>query len=508
MEYAIAVIDIGMTNKKVAVYDDALKQVDARYRGFPPKMAGGLETHDLEGMEAWFIEMISEMARKYPIGAIAVTTHGATFVCVGKDGKPSVPCVYYTYEPGDDFHRRFYEKFGAPEDLQARTGTPSFKAMINPAQGIFFALERFPREFKRTVSLLQYPQYWGYRFTGKTGVEGTYIGCHGYLWDQVEGRLSSVARDLGVASLMPGELKNSWDILGTITGEFAAKTGLSRDVIVTMGIHDSNSSLLPHFAKKGETGFVLNSTGTWCVIMNPVKQYGFAPEELGKVVFFNISAFRRPVKTAIFLGGMEFETWSKTLMGLHNRTELPPYDRELYRTIVGERRAFLMPELTAGSGQFPRSRPRVVEDGGDYHFADIARETLLDAPSIPPAFRTYEGGIALLRISLVMQTLTALERAGLRPGAEVYTEGGFRKNEAYNAFLSAALPDNRVFLTDIAEASALGAAMTAKMALTGKSLGDLAKDFEVSYQEIPKEDIPELPDYRKAWLSYTEQKME
>ncbi|MDR1904776.1 MAG: carbohydrate kinase [Treponema sp.] len=499
MEYAIAVIDIGMTNKKVAVYDDALKQAAARYRNFPPKMAGGIETHDLEAMEAWFTEELAAAARAYPIKAIAVTTHGATFVAVGKDGKPSAPCVYYTHEPGDDFHDRFYAAFGAPEELQARTGTPYLKAMINTGKGIFFAKERYPEEFKNTVHILTYPQYWGFRFTGRTGAEGTYMGCHSYLWDQVEGRLSTVTEGLGVASLMAGELKNSWDVLGTVTGEFAEKTGLGKDVIVTMGIHDSNSSLLPHFAKKGETGFVLNSTGTWCVIMNPVKQYGFAPEELGKVVFFNISAFRKPVKTAIFLGGWEFEAWSKILMDRHKREDVPSYDEGLYRALLGEKKAFLLPELTAGTGQFPRSKPRVAEDGRDYHFADIAAGRVL-----PPCFEQYERGIALLRISLVMQTLTGLERTVLAPGAEVYIEGGFRKDRAYNVLLSAALRDNRMFLTDIAEATAYGAAMTAKMALTGKSLGDLARDFEIDYQEVVKTGIPELPGYREAWLRHTE----
>jgi sugar (pentulose or hexulose) kinase len=302
---------------------------------------------------------------------------------------------------------------------------------------------------------------------------------------------------------MPAKLANSWDVLGTITPEFAAKTGLDPGVIVTMGIHDSNSSLLPHFAKKGSSGFVLNSTGTWCVLMNPVGQYGFAPDELGKVVFFNISAFGGPVKTAIFLGGQEFESWSKLLMDIHGREDLPPYQPELYREILRERRIFLMPELTAGTGQFPQSRPCVVEDGKRYAYAAL-REAAGDQAALPEVFRDYERGFAALRISLVMQTLTALERTGLARGAEVFTEGGFRKNEAYNALLSAALRENRAFLTDIAEASALGAAMTAKMALTGKELADLAKDFEVEYQEVPKADMPEIFPYREAWLRYTE----
>jgi sugar (pentulose or hexulose) kinase len=512
MEYAIAVIDIGMTNKKVAIYDDTLRQLDAKYRNFPPRMipvsgGGEAETHDLAAMEDWFLEELAGFAKTYPVKVIAAATHGATFVCVGKDGKPSVPCVYYTHEPGDEFHERFYRKFGDPRELQARTGTPLFKAMINTGKGVFFAQEQFPKEFAQTVKLLLYPQYWGFRFTGKTGAEGTYMGCHSYLWDQADHRLSSVAEGLGAVPLIAGEpsrqfsLQNSWDVLGVISPGVAQKTGLSPDVIVTLGIHDSNSSLLPHFAKKGESGFVLNSTGTWCVLMNPVQRYGFAPDELGKVVFFNISAFGGPVKTAIFLGGQEFETWSKVLMDIHGRNDFPPYDPALYQAVLEEKNAFLMPELIAGSGQFPGSKPRVVEGGVEYPFEELAPGKA--AARIPRVFRRYEAGFAVLRISLVMQTLTALERAGIKKGAEVFTEGGFRKNEAYNILLSAALRDNRVFLTDITEASAFGAAMTAKMALTGKGLGDLSRDFEVDYQEIQKTGVPGLFPYREAWLGYT-----
>jgi len=279
-----------------------------------------------------------------------------------------------------------------------------------------------------------------------------------------------------------------------VTADLARRTGLSPEVVVTMGIHDSNSSLLPHFAKKGQTPFVLNSTGTWCVIMNPVKKYGFAPQELGKVVFFNQSAFRTPVKTAIFLGGQEFETWSGLLMKRHRRDDLPPYDAALYRAILAERRTFILPELTPGSGQFPGSVPRVVTGGRDYPYAGLAA-----GEPLPPGLEDYERGIAVLRISLVMQTLTALERAGLDGGAEVFTEGGFRKNEAYNALLAAALPGNRVFLSDITEATAFGAAMTAKMALTGQRLSELAQDFDIDYTEVPKADLPELSPYRAAW---------
>ncbi|MDR2393147.1 MAG: carbohydrate kinase [Treponema sp.] len=499
MEYAIAVIDIGMTNKKVAVYDDALRPMDAQYRNFPPLLRDGLETHDLTAMEAWFTEQIARYARRYPIKGMVVSTHGATFVGVREDGTPSMPCVYYTHEPGDAFHERFYARFGSPEALQEETGTPGFKALINTGKGILFAQEQYPAGFKQTVQVLFYPQYWGYRFSGKTGAEGTYMGCHSYLWDHLHGCLSSVAQGLGVAPLMANQLRAPWDVLGTLSPIFARKTGLPQEVILTLGIHDSNASLLPHFAKHGEGRFVLNSTGTWCVIMNPVPVYGFAPEELGKVVFFNISAFGTPVKTAIFLGGQEFETWSRLLKDIHGRQDLPPFEVAQYRSLLAEKRAFLMPELTPGSGQFPRSIPRVIEDGQTYPFTAIAQ-----GRQIPGVFKRYDQGIALLGISLVMQTLTALERTGLVPGTSIVTEGGFRKDTAYHALLAAALPNNRVFLTDIAEATALGAAMTVKMALTGKKLPDLSADFDIAYQEVLKIDIPELEAYRETWVGYAE----
>jgi sugar (pentulose or hexulose) kinase len=500
MEYALAVIDIGMTNKKVAVYDVALRQLDAQYRGFEPKIIDGLPCHDLDAMEDWFTGQLQQYAAKYPVKALAISAHGATFVCVGSDGKSVLPCVYYTHEPGKDFHQRFYERFGSIEDLQARTGTPAFEALINPAKGILFAMERFPEAFRKTVRILPYPQYWGFRFTGTAAAESTYMGCHTYLWDHLDQRLSSVARDLGIAPLLPDTLNRSPDTLGRISDEFAAKTGLSGGTIVTMGIHDSNSSLLPHFAKQGGRQFTLNSTGTWCVIMKAADKYGFAPDELGKAVFFNISAFGSPVKTAIFLGGQEFEKWSRLIQKRHERTDIPGWNEALYRAVLTGKTGFLLPELTPGSGQFPHSRARVVSNGNNYFFESLHNS---DCP-LPPCFLDYEQAFALLRLSLVMQTLTALERTGLEPGQPVYTEGGFRRDESYSRLLASALKDNGVFLTGIAEATALGAAMTAKMAISGKSLADLADDFSIEYIEQEKSELAGLLEYRKAWLAEAE----
>ena len=515
MESAVAVIDIGMTNKKVAIYDEKLAILDSVSRTFEPIMVEGIETHDLEGMEAWFLDRLARFAGGYPIKAIAVTTHGATIVCVGPDGRPCAPCVYYTHEPGEAFQERFYAAAGDPAALQERTGTPRLSALINPSKGMFFLKERFPSELARSELVLNYPQYWGYRLTGVAGAEGTYTGCHSYLWDWKSSCISSVAEVLGIRDKMPGEIRDSWSVLGTVKPEVSARTGLESDTIVTMGIHDSNASLLPHIVKSAGRDFVLNSTGTWCVLMHPQDEYGFAPGELGKVVFFNRSAFNKPVKTAIFLGGMEYEKWSGLAAALSGdarvagageavgasaaAAEPTPAD---YRAILRGKSVFILPELVPGSGQFPGSNARAVEAGREYALADIESRA-----SVPPFLRDRRKALAALNLSLALQTLVALERCGLRPGAEIFTEGGFRRNADYNAILAAALSGNALRLTDMAEATSFGAAMTALAALSGTTPEALRGAFDIDYADVtPMKGLDDLGSYREIWLKLASRK--
>lgn len=116
-----------------------------------------------------------------------------------------------------------------------------------------------------------------------------------------------------------------------------------------------------------------------------------------------------------------------------------------------------------------------------------------------------ERAMAALNISLALQTLVALERAGLKPGTEVFTEGGFRKNAGYNAALASSLRGagygDGVYLTDISEATAFGAAMTATAALEGCEPEALGDRFEVHYKPVRPMEGLDLDRYRAAWLA-------
>jgi sugar (pentulose or hexulose) kinase len=496
MTDAIAVLDIGMTNKKVVLYSTELSMIAEKKRVFSPLMRDGFETHNLAEMEEWFLQVLREYSREYAIRAIAVSTHGATFVCTDERGNPVAPCIYYTHETSREFHDQFFALAGERKELQARTGTPDFSALINPAKGLFFLREKYPEAFASARWVLPYPQYWGMRFTGKPSAEGTYIGCHTFLFDWRNEDYSSVADALGIRDKLPSPIRRAWDVLGPISPEIAARTGLSPKTFVTLGIHDSNASLLPHLVSSGRD-FVLNSTGTWCVLMHPVEKYGFEPDELGKVVFFNRSAWNTPIKTAIFLGGKEYETWIQLIADLQVRAprEFPQPDREDYARVLREKKCFILPEIVPGSGQFPGSTARAVEDGTQCALSDIEQRKNIPAFLCDP--RTAQ---AVLNISIVLQTEVALHRTGLKKNADILTEGGFRNNSDYNRLLASAFPDNSVYLTDLQEATSFGAAMTALAALGGIDPLELSRFIHIEKALVSPMLPPSALDaYRDAW---------
>lgn len=240
MEYAIAVLDIGKTNKKLVIYDDQLKHLDSIFSSFPTIKYNCLDVEDIDGINFWFMESLKIMGKKYPIRVISVTTHGATGVCIDKQGSPSVPVVAYTNEVDETFHDEFYSIAGTREELQIKTATAEVKPLINYAKLLYFLKKNFPEDFEKTEKILLYPQYFSYKLTGISSADFTYAGCHSYLWNFKEWRWSDVAENLGILSKLPENINKPGDILGKISKDVVDLTDLNPDTIVTTGIHDSN----------------------------------------------------------------------------------------------------------------------------------------------------------------------------------------------------------------------------------------------------------------------------
>ena len=86
MDYHIAVIDIGKTNKKLHVYDAELHCVHSRQAAFGEITVDGVGVEDIAGMTAWMWDALKEAAGKFAIKAVSVTTHGAMAICIDREG--------------------------------------------------------------------------------------------------------------------------------------------------------------------------------------------------------------------------------------------------------------------------------------------------------------------------------------------------------------------------------------------------------------------------------------
>ena len=459
MKQYIAVVDIGKTNKKVLIYDRALHLVEVVKQRIDEVQREGLHFEDIAGMSTWVKAQIKVMAAKYPIAAISVTTHGATIVCIDEQGKVAVPTVAYTTETAAEISDAFFARFGSREALQKETATAEIGSLINTGKMVSFLQRTFPAEFKTVRHILNFPQYFGYLFTGRIGAEATYIGCHTYLYDACNKCYSRVARELGIIDKLPPQIGKSWDVLGHVTPAISQELGLDANCIVTMGIHDSNASLLPYLVQQ-QDDFVLNSTGTWCVAMHPAKEINFADEELGKTVFYNQDAFSHPVKTSIFLGGMEFDTYIRLLQEINGVQQWPGDLSAATRREVKASTHFILPSVVPGVGLFPASKPCAVENHEIYPLA-----TIQDGSRVPAFFRDFDAASAVLNLALIFQTRTALAYAGFSGKGLLYVEGDSRNDRNYMGLLAAIYPEALVASTHLEEATAFGAAILAEAAL-------------------------------------------
>ncbi len=498
MDYAVAVLDIGKTNKKLLVFDPQLSVVHQSSRRIDTRTHEGLDLEDIAAIDAWMLEELRDAAGKFPIRAITVATHGATVVCTDSEGSLAVPCLAYTNEVDEDFHQRFANTIGEPARLHTQTATAEVRPLINLAKLLFFQKERWPQGFARTTHIHPFPQYFTWRLSGVASAESTYLGSHTYLLDPYQGGWSPVVDALGIRSKLPERIGRPTDVLGTVTPEIADKTGLDPATVVLSGIHDSNASILPHLISR-DGDFVLNSTGTWCVAMHPSERVHFQLEEIGRMVFFNMSYAGQPIKTSILLGGLEYDTYRLMLEERNPGWAAPGFSVESYGRILSERRVFVLPSVVRGAGQFPDSTARIVEGSDTFGLDQIQ----IGGP-VPAILDQPDDAIAAVNISVAIQTSVALKRTGLKPGTPIYVEGGFRRNEGYLAVLSACLPDNPLSLTTLDEATSAGAALTAIAAVESVPVEDLARRVHISEEALSPASLPDVRAYADAFLAMLE----
>ncbi len=494
----IIVLDIGKTNKKVLLFSNDLKIVDIRKKNFNEvEQKDGIRIEQTEAVEEWFFQQITDFAKHNTIDAISITTHSTNVVCLDKDDKLSIPTIAYTNEAGEDIDKLYFERFGSFEELQKETATAAIGSMINTARILHFAKIKYPENFANTTKILFYPQYFGYKLTGTLSIESTSLGSHTFLYDPQHESYSRVARELGISELLPPHLSRPWDVIGRVTKQVSERTGISTNCIVTAGIHDSNSSLLPYLINN-ETNFVLNSTGTWCVIMRPTDKIEFTKDDLGRTIYYNIDAYNNPVKTIIFMGGVEFERYNNILEKHFKNTGMPEFNQDIYKEVLKKSSFLFIPSVIKGVGIFPDSQPKVIKEGESYTLKEIEENKSIRDKIFTDRNEAY----AALNASLVAQTIVALGYTGFNGGGSLFIEGGFRNNDAYTQLLAEYYTGTEVVTTNLKEATSVGAALLARAALDKVDPKELDSSIcKIDKQKISPTNIGGINEYTTVFIN-------
>lgn len=415
----IGVIDIGKTNAKLALVDLAARR-EVAVVTVPNRVLPGppYPHHATEEVWAFLLDGLTGLHRDHGIDAISVTTHGATVVLVGADGRLAAPHVDYEHT-GPDKVAAAYDALRPPF---SETGSPRLPMGLNAGAQLHWQFHSDPTLLERTRWVMTFPQYWGFRLTGVAATDVTSLGCHTDLWNPTGRRFSSLVDRLGIRDKIAPPRKPA-EVLGAILPEIAERTGLRPGTPVTCGIHDSNASLLPHLLARTPP-FSVVSTGTWVITLS----VGGAPVTLdpARDTLFNVNAFGDPVASARFMGGREFD-----LVTAGRTVRAAPADC----AAVLQRAAMLLPAVEPRSGPFQHRAARWT---------------------VPEASLSDGERDAVLAYYLAMMTAECLVVTGA--AGPVIVEGPFARNAPYREMLAAAT-GREVFVSQSATGTSIGAAL-------------------------------------------------
>ncbi len=447
----VAVIDIGKTNAKLALVDTSdLSETAVVTRPNTVLQAPPYPHFDVEGIWAFLLDALGQFHDRHGIGAISVTTHGASGALLAADGTLAAPVLDYEHTGPESMA----EEYDALRPAFEETGSPRLPMGLNLGAQFHWQFSQDHALHERTAAIVTYPQYWGHRLTGKLACDVSSLGCHTDLWNPFEARFSSLVDRLDIADKI-APARKSTDVLGTLLPDITARTGLDPDTPVLCGVHDSNASLLPHVMQR-EPPFSVVSTGTWVIVMT----IGGARPDLDprRDTLLNVNALGAPVPSARFMGGREYEVVSQ---GKSVTVDAATLAR------VAEHGPMIMPAVVSESGPFQGH----------------AHSWIGDEPELGSAERA-----AALAFYLAMVTAECLSLTGHR--GLIAIEGPFGGNEAFCRMLSVAAA-SPVVVAGGTTGTSQGAAM---LALPSDSLPDALNSRTVA----PFEEAA-FAEYTKRW---------
>lgn len=429
-----AIFDIGKTNKKFYLFDETYQVVYHLQQHWPETTDDdGFASDDLSSVVHWMKGILNEYLEdsRFKIKAINFSGYGASLVHLNQDGHLAAPFYNYLKPLPEDIETMFYQSHGPQKKIGRETASPAL-GLLNSGLQLYFLKYAKPHFFKNTHFSLHLPQFLSYLFTGKYFSDYTSLGCHTGLWHFKKQDYHPWVADERLLPLLAPLAPHPW-VMTTL--EYTNK---SRSAIrIGIGIHDSSAALQPYLLSTTQH-FILLSTGTWSIALNPFSQDELTDEDLANDVLFYMRPDGHPVRAArLFLGHIH-ETISRQIAD-HFHVDpqtLKKYklDSHLFSLVSSSKPAFHLNPLP-------------------YHRLQPSETLWSILPT--PAYAYHQ-----LIWELVQEQMQAIKRcAGSTEYHGVFLDGGFAENDLFKRMLAWSLRDTPLWCTQLPAGSALGAAL-------------------------------------------------
>ncbi|HEY2726393.1 MAG TPA: FGGY family carbohydrate kinase [Parafilimonas sp.] len=405
----ILIFDVGKTNKKLLLFNELYEIVyEESIQLKETKDEDSFPCEDVHALTKWaktsFDKIIND--KRFDIRAINFSAYGASFVNIDEHGRIITPLYNYLKPYPEKIKQQFYATYGDENVIARETASPVLGSLNSGLQLYRLKYEQ-PKIFNQIKYSLHLPQYLSCIFSNKIATDITSIGCHTMLWNFEKNEY------------------DDWVYKEKLNEKFvpiykADKINEDNKIKVGIGLHDSSSALIPYL-KSYKEPFILISSGTWCISLNPFNFSVLTDYELHNDCLCYLSYEGKPVKASRIFAGYEHEQ-AVNKMAIHFNKSI-----DYYKTV---------------------------------NYDDSLSNKIKNAQNKLNTFNSYEEAYHALMIDIIQKQVASTNLV-LRnsPVKKIFVDGGFSTNKVYMKMLANAYNNLKVYSTAISQATAIGAAI-------------------------------------------------
>ncbi|MBX2920648.1 MAG: carbohydrate kinase [Chitinophagaceae bacterium] len=431
----VAVFDIGKTNKKLLVFDERYKVVKEEVTGFDEIADDdGFPSENLDALTSWMLRQYRQLKESadFQLKAVNFSTYGASMVHTDAAGE-RVGYLYNYLKPyPGPLMKEFLERRSGADAFAESTSSPVM-GHLNAGMQLYWLKKYKPTLFGRIVRSLHFPQYLSFLIAGHSFAEMTSLGCHSAMWDFANSDYHPWVKEEGIRE----------KLAKVIQGDAIAGMDKNGDehIVIGVGLHDSSAATIPYL-NYFKDPFIIVSTGTWIIGLNPFNTTLPTAGELSKGCLSYLTCQGSPVKTSMLFAGHDHDQQVQRIAACFNVSP------DFYKAVSPDHE--MLQRLSLAENTIAQSSATVEKATTPciFHQRDLGR--------LHSASEAYHQLIA----DMVQQQKRALQMIlGNSDTKNIYVDGGFCRNGLFMQLLANAFPGKKVFSATMIQGTALGAAL-------------------------------------------------